>query len=103
MAPSSQTLAPPRFPGFLHVCQATELDLAIGLLSTGLGSDLLEGLAVGLEPAALDCRVPERPPGPVADDRRSSAIMMRQTRSARRRFKHLIASLCVLPAAILVS
>ncbi|MBA2311969.1 MAG: hypothetical protein H0V97_04110 [Actinobacteria bacterium] len=70
----------------------------------GPGSDLSEELAVGLEPAALDCRVaPECPPGPVTDIRRSSAIMMRQTWSASRRFKHRIASLWVLPAAIFVS
>ncbi len=77
--------------------------MVVGLPMAGPGSDLSEELAVGVEPAALDSRVaPEYPLGPVAD-RRSSAIMTRQTWSASRRFRHRIASLWVLPSAILVS
>jgi hypothetical protein len=64
---------------------------------------LSEELALGVEPAALDRRVaPDCPPG-LAAKRRSSAIMIRQTRSARRRFRQRMASLRVLPSAIFVS
>ena len=67
----------------------------------GPGSDLSEELVVGVEPDALNCRVaPERPPQLVANPR-SSAIIMLQTRSARRRFKQRMASsFRVLPSAI---
>jgi hypothetical protein len=55
----------------------------------GSGSDLSEELVVGVEPAALDCRVaPCCPPGPAAYSR-SSRIMSRQMWSARRRFSSL--------------
>jgi len=57
-------------------------------LLAGPGSDLSEELVVGVEPAALDCRVvPGCPPG-FAATRRSSVIMVRQMWSARRRFRH---------------
>ena len=91
-------------PGFLCVCQAAGSDV-VGSVPAGPGSDLPEELVVGVEPAALDARVaPGRPPGLAARaDLRSSAIMIRQTWSARRRLRQRMASLWVLPWAILRS
>jgi hypothetical protein len=47
-----------------------QVDLDVGLIGsvvTGSGSDLSEESVVGVEPAALDCRVaPWCPPGPVS-------------------------------------
>jgi len=47
-----------------------QVDLGVGLVGsvpTGSGSDLSEESVVGVEPAALDCRVaPGCPPGPVS-------------------------------------
>ena len=55
----------------------------------GSGSDFSEELAVGVEPAALDCRVaPWRPPGPAAR-LPWSWIMSRHRWSASRRFSPL--------------
>jgi hypothetical protein len=89
-------------PGFLCVCQAAGRPV-VGSVLAGSGSDLSEELVVGVEPAALDCRVaPECPPGPAACSC-SSRIMSRQMWSARRRFRQRIASLWLLPATILVS
>jgi hypothetical protein len=52
---------------------------------------------------ALDCRAAAECPPRLAAKPRASAIMSRQTRSAKRRFRQRIASLWVLPAAIFVS
>ncbi len=89
--------------GLLCVCQPPGFGSAVRSPLAGPGSDLSEELAVGVEPVALDVRAaPECPPGPAAACR-SSAIMSRQTWSARRRFKQRIASLWVLPVEILAS
>ena len=86
--------------GCLCVCQVAGRGVVEWLLA-GPGSDLSEELVVGVEPAALDCRVvPGCPPG-FAAPRRSSVIMVRQMWSARRRFRHRRASRAVLPWAIL--
>ena len=51
---------------FLCVCQAAE-GAVVESVVAGSGSDLSEELVVGVEPAALDCRVaPECPPGSAA-------------------------------------
>jgi len=88
------------FPnGCLCVCQAAGQGVVESRLA-GPGCDLSEELAVGVEPAALDCRVaPGCPPG-FAATRRSSVIMVRQMWSARRRFRHRRASRAVFPWAI---
>ena len=72
----------------------------VGCGPAGPGSDLSEELVVGVEPVALDVRVaPGCPPGPAACAvLRSSAIMIRQTWSARRRLRQRMASLRVLPS-----
>ena len=70
--------------GCVTVCQAAGRDVVKSRLA-GPGSDLSEELVVGVEPAALDFRVaPGCPPG-FAAMCRSSVIMVRQMRSARRR------------------
>src|SRR5215813_14228359 len=91
-------------PGFLCVCQAAGRGV-VELRLVSPGSDLSEELAFGVEPAALDIRAaPGCPPGlAFAAARRSSAIMIRRTWSASRRFRQRMASLGLLPAAILVS
>src|SRR3954454_17703051 len=97
-------MEPPRDPGFLCVCQAAG-SAVVCSDAAGLGSDLSEELVVGVEPVALDFRVaPGCPPGPAARAvLRSSAAMIRQTWSARRRLRQRMASLRVLPSAILRS
>lgn len=85
---------PPDRPRSLTGCQAVGGGV-VELPAVGPGSDLSEELVVGVEPAALDRRVaPGCPPG-LAANRHSSAIMIRQTRSASRRFKQRMASLGV--------
>jgi hypothetical protein len=77
---------------FLCVCQAAVWPVVESGVA-GSGSDFSEELVVGVEPAALDCRVaPWCPPGPAAR-LPSSRIMTRQMWSASRRLRQRIASL----------
>jgi hypothetical protein len=75
---------PPPGPGLLTVCQAVGGGV-VELRPVGPGSDLSEELVVGASQSRWIAESPPDCPPGLAANRGSSAIMIRQTRSARRR------------------
>ena len=86
------------------LCQEAAGRVVLGLVVAGPGSGLSEVPVWGCEPVALESESsPRCPPGPVVICRAASASIVRKTMSDRRRLRQRMASLEVLPRALVRS